>query len=130
MELCDNYNLHYSNPVFLVKIDHFSGYRVTGICPRKKFFLVIESDPVQGLLSKKFYRIEAIVEKENLVNLFCLPGVIQINGRRLPLGKITYFKDVIILFDGLDEVICHGCNKFFINARICSGKVLLPSFVV
>ena len=39
------------------------------------------------------------------------------------LGKITYFKDVIILFDGLDKVVCHDYNKFFINACICSGKV-------
>ena len=32
LELCDNYNLHYNNRLFLVKIDHFSGYRVTGTC--------------------------------------------------------------------------------------------------
>ena len=113
LELCDNSNLHYNNPLFLVKIDHFSGYRVTSICQKKKNVLVIESDPVQRLLSKIFYRIEATVEKENLVNLFCSPGVIQIDGRRLPLGKITYFKDVIILFDGLDEVVCHDCNQVF-----------------
>ena len=124
LELCDSYNLHYNNRLFLVKIDHFSGYRVTGICQKKKIFLVIESDPVQILLSKIFNRIEAAVEKENLVNLFFSPGVIQIDGTRLPL-------DIIILFDGLDEVVCHDYNKFFINACICSGKVLLTaSFVV
>ena len=43
---------------------------------KKRFFLVTESDPVQRLLSEIFYRIEAAVEKENLVNLFCSPGVI------------------------------------------------------
>ena len=36
MKLCDNYNLHYNNRTFLVKIDHFSGYRVTGICQKKE----------------------------------------------------------------------------------------------
>ena len=96
---------------------------------KKKKILVIESDPVQRLLSEFFYRIEAAVEK-NLVNPFCSPEVVQIDGRRLPLGKITYFKDVIILFDGLDEVVCHDYNKFFINACICSGKVLLRSSFV
>ena len=89
--------------------------------------MVTESDPVQRLLSEIFYRIEAAVEKENLVNLFCSPGVIQIDGRRLPLGEITYFKDIIVLFDSLSEVDCHDYNKYFVNARICSGKVLLPS---
>ena len=49
------------------------------------------------------------------------------DGRRLPLGKITYFKDIIILIDGISEVVCHDYNKLFINACICCGKVLLPS---
>ena len=72
---------------------------------------------------QKFHVIEVTVEKEEFVNLFCSSGIIQIDGRRLLLGKITYFKDVIILFDGLDKVVCHDYNKFFINACICSGKV-------
>ena len=77
-------------------------------------------------MSEIFYRIEATAEKENFVNLFCSPDVIQIDGRRLPLGKITCFKDVVILFDGLDEVICHDYKKVFVNACIFIGKVLLP----
>ena len=76
---------------------------------------------------RNFSTIEAAVEKQNFVNLFCSADLIQIDGRRLLLGKITYFKDIVILFDGLDEVVCHDYNKFAINARICCGKVLLPS---
>ena len=99
--------------------------------PKKKNFLVIESDPVWTLLLEIFYRIEDAVKKQNSLNLFFSLGVTQIDGRRLPLVKITYFKGVIILFDGLDEAVCHDYNNFFINACICSGKVLLPSsFVV
>ena len=92
--------------------------------------MVIESEPIKRLLSEIFHRIEAAVEKKEFVNLFCSSGIIEIDGRRLPLGKLTYFKDVIILFDGLDEVVCHDYNKFFINAHIFSGKVLLPSSFV
>ena len=84
--------------------------------------MVIELDPVQRLLSEIFYRIEVAVKKQNFVNLFCSLGVIQIDGRRLPLGKIAYFKDVIILFDGLDEVVCHDYITFFINPRISAVK--------
>ena len=127
LKLCDNYNLHYNNWPFLVKIDHFARYKVTGISQKKKNFLVIESDPVQRLLSEVFHRIEAAVEKQNFVKLLCSLGVMQIDGRRLSLGKITYFKDAIILIDGLSEVIFHDFNKLFINAPICCGKVLLPS---
>ena len=38
IELCDNLNLHYNNQTFLVKADHFSVYRVTGICQKNIFF--------------------------------------------------------------------------------------------
>ena len=38
LQLCDNLNLHYSNQLFFLKKDHFSGYRVTGICQEKIFF--------------------------------------------------------------------------------------------
>ena len=79
------------------------------------------------MLSEMFHRIGVAVGKEEFVNLFCSSGTIQIDRRRLPLGKITYFKDVIVLFDGLDEIVCHDYNKFFINTCICSRKVLLPS---
>ena len=69
LELCDNYNLHYNDRPFLVKIDHFSGYRVTSFCQKKKNFLVIKSDPVQRLLSEIFYGIEAAVE--NKISSIC-----------------------------------------------------------
>ena len=84
--------------------------------------MVIESDPVQTLLSEIFYRIEDAVKKQNFLNLFCSLGAVQIDGRRLPLGKITFFKDVIILIDGLGEAVCHDYNKHFISACICSSK--------
>ena len=79
------------------------------------------------MLSEIFHRIEAAVENENYGNLCCSPNLIQIDGRRLPLGKFTYFKDVVILVDGVDEVICQNYKKVFVNVCICSGKVLLPS---
>ena len=126
LKLCDNLNLHYNNQPFLVKIDHFSGYRVTGILKKKKNW-VIESEPIKRLLQEIFHRIESAAEKQEFINLFCSSGLIQEGGRMLSLGKNTYFEDVIILFDGPDEVFCHEYNKFFINASICSGKVLLPS---
>ena len=94
---------------------------------KRELILGIESDPIQRLLSEFFYRTGAAVEKPNFINLFCSLWVIQIDGRRLPLGKITYFEDVIILIDGLSEVVCHEYNKLFINAHICCGKILLPS---
>ena len=77
------------------------------------------------------FSLKAAVEKKkkNYINLFCSPNLIQV-GSRLPLGKMTGFKDVVILFDGLDEVICHDYNKFFVNARTSNSKALLTSSFV
>ena len=47
LELRDNLNLHYNIQPFLVKIDHFSGYRVTGICQKKENFLVINQSQLR-----------------------------------------------------------------------------------
>ena len=41
-----------------------------------------------------------------------------------------YFKDAVILFDGLDEVICHGQKNFLLMHVFALGKVLLPSSFV
>ena len=117
LELCDNLNLHYNIQLFLVQIDHLSAYRVTGVCQKRKKIL-IELDTVKRLLAEIFYRIEAAVEKENYINLFCSPDLIQIDGR-LPLGKITCFKIVVILFYGLDEVIYD--NKNFLLMHVSAA---------
>ena len=47
LELHDNLNLHYNIQPFLVKIDHFSGYRVTGICQKNEIFLVINQSQLR-----------------------------------------------------------------------------------
>ena len=95
---------------------------------KKKKKIDIESDAVKGLLSEIFFK-SCTWKKKNYINLFCSPNLIQI-GSRLPLGKMTGFKDVVILFDGLDEVICHDYNKFFVNARTSNSKALLTSSFV
>ena len=128
LELCDNLNLHY-NWLFLVKMYHFSAYRVTGVCQKKKKKkkLILNRMQLRDYCQK--FSLKAAVEKKKYINLFCSPNLIQI-GSRLPLGKMTGFKDVVILFDGLDEVICHDYNKFFVNARTSNSKALLTSSFV
>ena len=76
LELCDNLNMYYNSQPFLVKIDHFSAYRVTGVYQKKEKKIVVESDAVKRLLSEIFYRIEAAFEKENYVTLFCSSDLI------------------------------------------------------
>ena len=60
----------------------------------------------------------------NWLSCDCL---IRINAGRLPLYKMTYFKGVIKKFDGVREVDCVNGKTFYIDARVCKGKILMPN---
>ena len=60
------------------------------------------------------------------LNWICSNGLLVINAGQLPLYKITYFKDVIILFDGIHEVNCKGSKKYYVDVKFCKRKILLP----
>ena len=50
----------------------------------------------------------------------------RIKAGRIPTYKTTYFKDVKVVFDGVHEVNCNGPKKYYIDVRVCEGKMLLP----
>ena len=60
------------------------------------------------------------------LNWICSNGLLAIKAGRLLLYKITYFKDVIVLFDGMREVNCKALKKYCIEVKVCKGKILLP----
>ena len=68
LELCDNLNLHY-NWLFLVKIYHFSAYRVTEVCQKKKKKIDIESDAVKRLLSEIFFKSCSWKKKKKITSI-------------------------------------------------------------
>ena len=40
--------------------------------------------------------------------------------------KPPILKDVKALFDGVREVNCNGSRKYYVDVRVCKGKMLLP----
>ena len=60
------------------------------------------------------------------LNWICSNGLLAIKAGRLLLYKITYFKDVIVLFDGMREVNCKALKKYYIDGKVCKGNILLP----
>ena len=56
----------------------------------------------------------------------CSNGLIRIKAGRIPTYKTNYFKDVKVLFDGVREVNCNGLKKYYVDVRVCEGKMLLP----
>ena len=60
------------------------------------------------------------------LNWICSNGLLAIKAGRLLLYKITYFKDVIVLFDGMRDVNCKALKKYYIDVKVCKGNILLP----
>ena len=48
LDLCPNFNLHYCNQPFIVKLDHFLGYTLKGICQKRDQLLIVQSDIMQN----------------------------------------------------------------------------------
>ena len=63
---------------------------------------------------------------DEIFNWLCSNGLIRIKAGRIPTYKTTYFKDVKVLFDGVREVNCNGLKKYYVDKRVCEGKMLLP----
>ena len=88
-----------------MKIDHFLAHIVKGICHKRNQFLNVQSAIIRSMLDKIFYVIGAKVNrKAEEFNWLCSNDLIRINAGRLSTYKVTYFKDVIVLFDGGCEV--------------------------
>ena len=63
---------------------------------------------------------------DEIFNWLCSNGLIRIKAGRIPTYKTTYFKDVKVPFDGVREVNCNGLKKYYVDKRVCEGKMLLP----
>ena len=127
LKLCQNSNLHYLGEPFLVKIDSFSIYIGKGKCQKRKPFLNVQSMQVIN----KLWDILAVINRRinhssAELNWIYSIGLLAINARQLPLCKITYFNDVIVLFDCICEVNCKRLKKYYIDVKVCKGKILWP----
>ena len=67
-----------------------------------------------------------IFEKTNKNTKMLGNILIRINVGRLPLYKITYFKDLVVCYKKVETVKYRGKERYCINARVISGQILLP----
>ena len=127
LDLCLNFNLHYCEQPFIVKLDHFSGYIVKGICKKRDQFLIVQSDIIRNMLDRIFPVINNKLNRSaEKFNWLCSNGLIRIKAGRIPTYKTTYFKDVKLLFDGVREVNYNELKKYYVDEQVCEGKMLLP----
>lgn len=47
--------------------------------------------------------------------------------QRLPLNKITYFDDIVIRFDSVEEIVYRGRVRYLVNGYVCKSKIMLSA---
>ena len=128
----DNLEIHYKHGedcvYFKLKIENINGTIERGKVERIRYFR--PTSLIQtGLIYDIFSEIEdKICEKMNInfVDIIDRTGLIRImRKQRLPLNKVVYFKDLIVIFDHIEKVTYRGKKKYCIVCNMISGDVLL-----
>ena len=132
LHINDNLEIHYKYDrdcvYFKLKIENINGTIERGKLERMRYFR--PTSLIQtGLIYNIFGKIEdKICEKLNInfLDIIDRQGLIRITcEQRLPLNKVIYFKDLIVIFDRVEEVTCRGKKKYCIVCNMISGDVLL-----
>ena len=94
--LCDNFKIHYDQGPCDIYIKNVAATIIKGHHLKRNVYLQIMSIGLSDLIWKKFATIMNLTNKKNkILNFFADPILVSINSDlRLPLDKITYFKDI------------------------------------
>ena len=130
IRISDDLKIRYSkeNKVFKLKIDNINGTIETGQVDKIRYFR--PTSLIQtGLIYDIFSVLEdKICQKLNISFLDIIDrlGMFRINCQQnIPLNKVVYFKDLIVVFDRVDKVNYRGKIKYCIVCNIVEGDVLL-----
>ena len=132
LHINDNLEIHYKYDrdcvYFKLKIENINGTIERGKLERMRYFR--PTSLIQtGLIYNIFGKIEdKICEKLNInfLDIIDRQGLIRITcEQRLPLNKVIYFKDLIVIFDRVEEITYRGKKKYCIVCNMISGDVLL-----
>ena len=132
IHVTDDLKIHYKNEnkclIFKLKIDNINGTIEEGQM-EKKFYFRSTSLIQTGLI----YDIMAVLEDKickklniSFLDIINRLGMFRINCKQdIPLNKVVYLKDVIVVFDFVDKVNYKGKIKYCIVCNIVKGDILL-----
>ena len=132
LHINDNLEIHYKYDrdcvYFKLKIENINGTIERGKLGRMRYFR-----PTSLIQTSLIYDIfgeieDKICEKLNInfLDIIDRQGLIRITcEQRLPLNKVIYFKDLIVIFDRVEEITYRGKKKYCIVCNMISGDVLL-----
>ena len=126
----DNLEIHYGKDCiyFKLKIEYINGTIERGQIERIRYFR-----PTSLIQTGLIYDIFNVLEDKicekldvNFLDIVDRAGLIRITCKqRLPLNKVVYFKDLIVIFDRIEKVTYRGKRKCCIVSNMISGDVLL-----
>ena len=132
IHITDDLKIHYRNEnkclVFKLKIDNINGTIQTGQVEGLRYFR--PTSLIQtGLIYDMFSVLEdKLREKLNISFLDIIDrlGLFRINCKQnIPLNKVVYFKDLVVVFDRIDKVNYREKIKYCIVCNIVKGDILL-----
>ena len=132
IHITDDLKIHYKNEnkclVFKLKIDNINGTIETGQVEEIRYFR--PTSLIQtGLIYDIFNVLEdKLREKLNISFLDIIDrlGLFRINCKQnIPLNKVVYLKDLVVIFDRIDKVNYREKIKYCIVCDIIKGDILL-----
>ena len=133
IHITDDLKIHYKNNenkclIFKLKIDNINGTIEQGQIEKKLYFR--STSLIQtGLIFDIMAVLEdKICQKLNIsfLDIINRLGMFRINCKQdIPLNKVVYLRDVIVVFDFVDKVNCKGKIKYCIVCNIVKGDILL-----
>ena len=132
IHITDDLKIHYKNEkkclIFKLKIDNINGTIETGQVKEIRYFR--PTSLIQtGLIYDVFSVLEdKLREKLNISFLDIIDrlGLFRINCKQnIPLNKVVYLKDLIVVFDRVDKINYREKIKYCIVCNIVKGDILL-----
>ena len=132
IHITDDLKIHYKNEnkclIFKLKIDNINGTIEKGQIEEIRYFR-----PTSLIQTGLIYDIFSVLEdklcdklKISFLDIIDRLGMFRINSKQdIPLNKVVYLKDLIVVFDYVDKVNYKGKIKYCIVCNIVKGDILL-----
>ena len=132
IHITDDLKIHYKNEnkclIFKLKIDNINGTIEKGQIEQIRYFR-----PTSLIQTGLIYDIFSVLEdklcdklKISFLDIIDRLGMFRINSKQdIPLNKVVYLKDLIVVFDYVDKVNHKGKIKYCIVCNIVKGDILL-----
>ena len=132
IHITDNLKIHYKNEdkclVFKLNIDNINGTVQPGQVEEIRYFR-----PTSLVQTGLIYDMFAVLEDKlcekldiNFLDIIDRLGMFRLNCKQnIPLNKVVYLKDLVVMFDHVDKVKYREKIKYCIVCNIIKGDILL-----